>query len=150
MNPAIKAYIDIDGVLLRNGKNGPELIPRFRRIIRYLLNNFDCYWLTTHVNSDTGSTGAAIKLAKYLNQDHISPRLLDGIKPTSWRTLKTEAIDFEQRFIWLDDTLFSAERKILDDRACLASFIRVDWKKRSSRLTVRRLKKVRRRFCVPK
>jgi hypothetical protein len=67
MNPAIRAYIDIDGVLIRNGKSGPELIPGFRKIIRFLIENFDCYWLTTHVNSDTGSAGAAIILAKYLH-----------------------------------------------------------------------------------
>lgn len=30
--PRIKAYIDIDGVLLRKDGNAPRLIPRFRRV----------------------------------------------------------------------------------------------------------------------
>ncbi len=32
----IKAYIDIDGVLLRNGKYGPEVISRFCRVLGFL------------------------------------------------------------------------------------------------------------------
>ena len=48
MAALIKVYIDIDGVRIRNGKNGLELIPRFRRILSYLSANFECYWFTTH------------------------------------------------------------------------------------------------------
>ena len=142
-NLVIKAYIDIDGVLIRNGKSGPKLIPRFSRVIKYLKKNFDCYWLTTHVKYDTGSAGAVTKLAEYLKEAKINPRILDDIKPTVWRTLKTEAIDFSQPFIWLDDYLLSAEYSILHERRCLDSLVIVDWRKRSARLTVRHLKKYR-------
>ena len=139
----IKAYIDIDGVLIRNSKSGPKLIPRFGRIVRYLTKNFDCYWLTTHVKQDTGSAGAVSKLGGYLKEANISPRILDGIKPTAWRTLKTEAIDFGQPFIWLDDNPLSVEFSILHERRCLDSLVIINWQKRSARLTVRRLKKYR-------
>ncbi len=139
----IKVYIDIDGVLIRNTKSGPKLIPRFSRVIKYLKNNFDCFWLTTHVKHDSGSAGAVKKLSGYLKEAKVSPKILDGIRPTTWQTLKTEAIDFGQPFIWLDDDLLSAEYRILRERRCLESLVPIDWKKRRTRLTVRRLKKCR-------
>ena len=139
----IRAYIDIDGVLIRSGTGGPELIPRFRRIIRYLKKHFDCYWLTTHVRHDSGSAGASWKLAPFLKERRIDRQVLDGIKPTTWQTLKTEAIDFAQPFIWLEDNILSVERQILEERCRLNSLVEVDWKKRPMRLTVRRLRKAR-------
>ena len=142
--PRIKAYIDIDGVLLRKDGNAPRLIPRFRRVICYLRKHFDCYRLTTHVRYEAGAAGAIIALAPYLKMGRISPSLLDGIKPTTWRTLKTEAIDFGQPFIWLDDGPLLAEIAILRSRGCLESPVVVDWRQKSMRLTVRRLKRVRR------
>jgi hypothetical protein len=140
----LKAYIDIDGVLLRNGKSGPELIPRFRRVIRYLRANFDCYLLTTHVRHGSGSAGARTKLAPFLKKARINAEILDGIKPTEWETLKTEAIDFSRPFIWLDDDPLPTERRILQETGCADSLVDIDWRKRATRLTVRRIKRIRR------
>jgi hypothetical protein len=140
----IKAYIEIDGVLLRTGKSGPELIPRFCRVLRFLRTNFDCYWLTTHVRHGSGSAGASAKLAPHLRKSRIDPAILDGIKPTEWETLKTEAIDFSRPFIWLDDDPLPTERRILQEKSCADSLVDIDWRKRATRLTGRRLRRVRR------
>lgn len=48
--------------------------------------------------------------------------MLRRIAPTSWDTLKTEAIDFSKPFVWLDDYAFQAEKGILkihDAEECL-------------------------------
>lgn len=140
----IKVYIDIDGVLLRTGKNGPELIPQFRRVIRYLFANFDCYWLTTHVRHGSGSAGAVAKLAPHLRKARIDPTILDGIEPAEWETLKTEAIDFSRPFIWLDDDPLPTERQILEESGCADSLVDINWRRRATRLTVRRIKRIRR------
>jgi hypothetical protein len=140
----IRAYIDIDGVLLRDGKQGPELIPRFRRVVSYLKANFDCYWLTTHVRHESGSAGAVAKLTPYLKKARIDPAVLSGIKPTEWETLKTEAIDFSWPFIWLDDDPFPSERRILQENGCADCLASIDWRHRATRLSVRRLKHIRR------
>jgi hypothetical protein len=149
----IKAYIDIDGVLLRDGKHGPELIPRFRRVVSYLKANFDCYWLTTHVRHESGSAGAVAKLTPYLKKGRIPPAILSGIKPTEWETLKTEAIDFGWPFIWLDDDPLPSERRVLEENDCAGGLVIVAWRQRASRLTVGRLKHIRRtllrRFVCP-
>lgn len=141
----IRAYIDIDGVLIRNGKRGPELIPKFTRVVGCLKKNFDCYWLTTHVRSGAGSAGAMKKLAPFLKRARIDPDILEGIKPTDWQTLKTEAIEIDQLFIWLEDGLLTAERRICEENGCLESVMMIDWRKRATRLTVRRLRRVRRK-----
>jgi|GEM_PF-2061418 len=140
----IKAYIDIDGVLLRDGRNGPELIPRFNRVICFLKDNFDCFWLTTHVRHGSGSMGVVAKLAPYLRKARIDLNLLDGIKPTEWETLKTEAIDFRAPFIWLDDDPLPSERRILQENGCADCLIDINWRKRGLRLTVGRLRPIRR------
>jgi hypothetical protein len=144
----MRAYIDIDGVLIRNGRRGPRLIPKFPRVIRYLKKNFDCYWLTTHVRSGVGSAGALNKLAPYLKKARIDPGILEGINPTDWHTLKTEAIDFTEPFIWLEDSPLIAERRICEEKGCLDSIVLVDWEKRASRLTVRCLRRVRRKALL--
>lgn len=141
----IRVYIDIDGVLLRNGRGGPELIPRFSRVIGYLKKNFDCYWLTTHVRSGVGGAGAVKKLMPFLKKARMDPGILEGISSTDWQTLKTDAIDFTQPFIWLEDGPLIAERRICEEKGCLDSIMLVDWGKRASRLTVRRLGHVRRK-----
>ena len=141
----IRAYIDIDGVLIRNGKRGPELIPKFTRVVGCLKKNFDCYWLTTHVRSGVGSAGAMKKLAPFLKKARVDPGILDGINPTDWQTLKTEAIEFTEPFIWLEDSPLIAERRICEEKGCFDSIVLVDWRERASRLTVRRLRRVRRK-----
>jgi hypothetical protein len=38
-------------------------------------------------------------------------KLEDAVRPTNWDALKTEAIDFESDFYWLDDNPLQVERK---------------------------------------
>ena len=42
--------------------------------------------------------------------------LLKTIKCTNWQTLKTEAIDFDIEFIWIEDGPFDSEIKVLKSR----------------------------------
>lgn len=115
-----KLYIDIDGVLI-TAKNpvAPSGIGRF---IHFVTSNFDCYWLTTHCKGD--STHCLNYLTNYLSENSISA--LSQVKATNWDTLKTEAIDLESPFFWLDDCVFSAERKILEQAGKIDSLILVN------------------------
>ena len=141
----IKAYIDIDGVLIRIDRpDREELIPRFKHVLGFLKANFDCYWLTTNVTKGSGSAGAIRRLNPFMREAQIDPAILDGIKPTVWKTLKPEAIDLNECFIWLDDDPLPSERRILHEYGCAESLIEIDWRKRAKRLTVRRLKRIRR------
>ena len=48
------------------------------------------------------------------------------IKPVTWKTLKTEAIDLKSDFYWLDDQLLQTEREILEKAGKLGRWIKVD------------------------
>lgn len=101
-------YIDVDGVLLtiKNTKPAVNSI----EFIHYILANFNCYWLTTHCKGD--STPAL----KYLNQffDNVIIEKLKTVKTTNWSTLKTDAIDLNSDFFWIEDYPFQAEINILE------------------------------------
>ena len=102
-----KFYIDIDGVLLKGKEDGP--VENIHELISFAVSNFDCYWLTTHCKGDAQT--AIDYLSEYLAEEDIE--LLRAVKPTDWRTLKTEAIDFTSDFYWIDDYVMRAEKEIL-------------------------------------
>ena len=115
-----KLYLDIDGVLLTTKNTQPaEYANEF---INYITEHFDCYWLTTHCKGDTAN--ALQYLSKYFLSAIIDK--IRCIKPTNWDTLKTEAINMSEQFVWLDDRPFLAEIEILKIHNCENKLIIVD------------------------
>ena len=102
-----KLYMDIDGVLLNSKKEKP--VENVHELISFVVSNFDCYWLTTHCKGNSQPT--IDYLSEYFPEEDIE--LLRAVKPTDWKTLKTEAIDFTSDFSWIDDYVMSAEKEIL-------------------------------------
>lgn len=116
----IKLYLDIDGVLL-TAKN-PRPAEGASEFIAFVTAHFDCYWLTTHCQGNTDT------VLRYLSDyfDDATMQLLRTIKPTRWRALKTDAIDFDSKFVWLDDNAMQAEKEMLKKYNALDSLILVD------------------------
>ncbi len=112
-------YIDIDGVLLTKKQTLPPYAFEF---IDFVIQHFDCYWLTTHCKGDPST--ALRYLADFYPADYIQK--LSKLKPTCWDTLKTEAIDFAQPFYWLDDYAFQSEKSVLKAYQVLPALIEVD------------------------
>ena len=48
------------------------------------------------------------------------------IKPVTWHGLKTDAIDFTQPFLWVDDSLQEAELAVLRTHDCIHRWIHAD------------------------
>lgn len=90
--------------------------------IRFITSNFDCYWLTTHCK---GNADDCIRYLKPYFSDNIL-ELLAMIKPTFWNTLKTEAIDLSELFVWLDDYPMISEKKVLESAGKSESLITVN------------------------
>ncbi len=112
-------YIDIDGVILTRGA-APAL--HLDRFLAYILSNYSVYWLTSRCRGDTKYT------VNYLSQ-FMSPEtvvLLKKIAPTSFRLDKTEAIDFNRKFFWLDDEIFASEANTLIEHDNYDSWIEVN------------------------
>ena len=113
-------YLDIDGVLLDYATDTPA--ENATIFIDYIISEFDCYWLTTHCQGDTVTT--IEYLAEYFPTEVIAK--LNVVKPTVWKTLKTEGIDFSKPFIWLDDCPFRAEIETLDSKGASDSLFKVN------------------------
>lgn len=114
-----KVYLDIDGVLLAN-----ELYPALyaKEFIRYVVENYDCYWLTTHCQGDSKYT--LNHLADLFDKDTL--RALEKVKPTQWEIAKTEAIDFSGPFLWFDDDLYPEEKEDLEKNNAMTGWVEVD------------------------
>ncbi|TSC72621.1 MAG: hypothetical protein G01um101438_338 [Parcubacteria group bacterium Gr01-1014_38] len=120
-------YLDIDGVLLANDKQPARHVDAF---IRYVVERYQTYWLTTHCKGDTAQPLRI--LSRYLPSETLS--LLRQVKPTNWTTLKTEAIDFSRNFLWFDDDVFEEEKTVLQRHNAFASWVEVDLAKNPDQL----------------
>lgn len=118
MKPNI--YLDIDGVLLANESNLAEGAADF---IKYAVDHFDVYWLTTHCMA--GDSAHAIEYLQRASDQDLYP-WLSKFKPTTWSLMKTEAIDFDKPFLWFDDDCYSGERIELKRRSAFDSWIEID------------------------
>ena len=117
-------YLDIDGVLLINDK---QAAPHADEFLNAVLSKFpdSTYWLTTH--NWQGENRAKEVLAPHLQADTVI--LLDNIKPSEWGELKTDAINFEEDFLWFDDDLWPDELDVLEDNYASHRFVMVDLNK---------------------
>jgi len=112
-------YLDIDGVILtRQGK--PAL--HAEEFIEFITTHFQVFWLTNHCK---GNPKTAVQyLSKHFGSQTIEH--LSKIQPTVWDTLKTEAIDFQSDFFWLEDQPFSSEIKVFELHSALPKLINID------------------------
>ncbi len=115
-----KLYMDIDGVLLKN--HTAEPIADIERLISFIIDKYDCYWLTTHCKGDKQT--ALDYLSDYLPHDCITQ--LEKVNATSWGTFKTDAIDLNSDFYWLEDSPMRAEKTILSEAGKLDRLILVN------------------------
>ena len=99
-----KLYLDIDGVLLT--AKHTQATPGVDEFIDFITQHFDCYWLTTHCQGDRAP--ALRYLSRFLLPATLE-KLRLAVQPTTWNTLKTEAIDLASDFYWLDDQPFQSE-----------------------------------------
>ena len=122
-------YLDIDGVLLANDLQPAEYANEF---IRLVLEKFpeSTYWLTTHCNGDPSVPVSHI--GHLFEPDVVD--LMKKIKPTTWDTAKTRAIDFSKPFLWFDDDLFCEEKEALIEHNVLDNWIEVDLAKTPHKL----------------
>lgn len=90
--------------------------------IEFAVSNFSCYWLTTHCRGDNHH--AIDYLSNYYPPSVIA--LLKEVRSARWNSLKTEAIDFTQPFVWLDDYVFPSETDVLRRNKAEKSLILVN------------------------
>ena len=75
----MNVYLDIDGVLLANEEN---LAIGATEFIKYAVEHFDVYWLTTHCMD--GTTEHAIEYLQRGSHENIRPDLHEHNAVNSW------------------------------------------------------------------
>ena len=122
-------YLDIDGVLLANDLTPANYVKEFLATVleKY---PYTIYWLTTHCDGDAS---VPIQHIGHLF-DKETVELMRKIKPTSWQTAKTRAINFDKPFLWFDDDLFYEEKETLKKYNLLDNWIEVDLAKNPNQL----------------
>ena len=117
-------YLDIDGVLLANENNASLYADEF---LQHVLTKYpdSTYWLTTH--NWRGENRAIEVLSPTLKPE--TAELLKKIKPTEWGELKTDAINFEEDFLWFDDDLWPDELKVLEQNNATGCMVMIDLNK---------------------
>jgi len=115
----MNVYLDINGVMLTKDHSQAYFL---KELLELLLSKHQVFWLTTHCQGESERT------ISYLSQflDTETLELAKRIKPTNWKTFKSEAIDFSQKFIWLDDCLMDSEIDVLKKLNALDSWIPID------------------------
>ncbi len=63
-------------------------------------------------------------LSNYFEPDVLQKLLT--ILPATWTTLKTEGIDFDVEFVWIEDYPFESEKKILEQNGAIERLFTVD------------------------
>jgi len=112
-------YLDIDGTIL-NKDGTPAYMAT--ELIKYCVENFDTYWLTTHCKGDAKQTFKHV--SRYFPTE--SHQYLEKIKPTNWGALKTDALDFSKDFVWFDDYLMHSELVVLEDHGAESKHIMIN------------------------
>ena len=125
----INIYLDIDGVLLIDETHAA---PHADEFLQAVLKEYpdSTYWLTTH--NWQGENRTKEVLGPYLKPETVA--LLDRIKPTVWNEMKTDGIDFSQKFLWLDDDLWPEEAVELDRHQANDNFIMINLQKDPNQL----------------
>ncbi len=114
----MNVYLDIDGVLLHEGRPAPFA----DELVEYLVNNFSVYWLTIHCMKD-GDNPLSL-LAKFFPPETLEH--LKRVRPTSWKVLKIEGINFQEKFVWIEDIPTAQDILVLRSRNLLDSLIEVN------------------------
>ena len=133
-------FTDIDGVLLGKAveTGEPVLAEHATVYLEFCLGHFDCYWLTTHCR---GSIDTVIDyLTPYAGSEFMAQA--EKIKPTDFRTFKTEALFGD--FIWVDDQPTAYELQVLEENYWLERWYQVNTRKNPGELRglIRSLNKI--------
>jgi hypothetical protein len=115
-------YLDVDGVLLAG-----TLAKHAEKFLGYCVGHYECRWLTTRCRD-----GDARPLMRHLGRfaGDALLQLAGLVRPTTWNTLKTDAIDPLSDFYWVDDCPLQSEQQWLVANEVFDRWIQADTRRR--------------------
>ena len=122
-------FLDCDGVLLGKARASDTAIVLAKyaeEFLEYSLQHYQCFWLTTHCHNGD-NTHIVNLLKRYAGETII--KMVKDIRPVSWKTFKTEAIDINSDFYWIDDQLLWSEIQWMKKNNILHRWVQIDTRK---------------------
>lgn len=98
-------YLEVDGVILKNGKASPHVKP----FISYIKRRFDVYFLTKITKDDIDI------IIEHIDQkidDKEVLSLLGDIKVKKWSEVRADGIDQNKNYLWYTNFDFDKEEEI--------------------------------------
>jgi hypothetical protein len=117
-------YLDIDGVLIRDGKPTPQCFA----FLRWAVDCHQPFWLTTR-DAHGEHTGILAAFRHALSTPTLATEvetLLRAVRPTRWRGSKVSGIDLASDFVWIDDDPLAVEIDALRGLGLLDRLLIVD------------------------
>jgi hypothetical protein len=108
----IDLYLDLDGVILRRtgrteigGRTEFEVAPDAMEFLSWVIENFNCYWLTSRSHDGTyDEIERAFRFAISVISMAVETKdLIRALNPTPWGAEKVSGIDLSRDFYWVDD-----------------------------------------------
>lgn len=127
MSPMLVVYLDVDGTILYDPRDGTDredldfqlVCDGLEEMLDFVLAHCKPYWLTNRAR--LGSSAAlAARLFPHL------PACARRILPTYWDNYKYEGVDLAQPFVWFDDDPEDEDLDWLECQNRLDSFVRMD------------------------
>ena len=119
-------YLDIGGVLLIDATPAKHA----DIFIEYIVTNYNTYWLSTHCQQKEGYIPSI--LSRYFSEKTM--KFIKQVKTATYKTNKSEAIDFSTHFLWFDDHLYKEDKQILIKYGLLDNWIEVNLRKNENQL----------------
>ena len=111
-------YLDIWGTLYKTASSIEDRI----ELLDYILEKCpdSTYWLTTYCQYGVNRAEDVLSREFPLEFAH---KVAEKVQVADWETLKTEGIDFDQPFLWLDDNCASSEHEVLKSKEAEQNYI---------------------------
>jgi len=125
----VQVFLDVDGVLLGLDRERPSrlaLADHAIDFLAFLLARAKVSWLSPHCRGDARPlVEHLVRHSKAADRERLLT-LVGKVQATDWRTLRTDALPLDGRFVWLDDAPEQGELAMLRGRGWLDRWLFVD------------------------
>ena len=129
----INLYLDIDGTLIQDACINPTtglktIASGALELLQFSVNHFNCFWLSYYARGKKPNNISRVF------RDALDVQVLPNewtevfgmIKNAKWTTNKTQGIDLNIPFFWIDDNVSDADQDFLKNNGVFATVINVN------------------------
>lgn len=125
----MKVFLDLDGVLLGCDRDKPHrlaLADHALDLLAFLLARTEVSWLWPPARGNArAAVDHLVQHARASDRERLLS-LAGKVRAADWRTLRTDALPADGRFVWLDDAPEAGELAMLRGRGWLDRWLWVD------------------------